>query len=107
MNEEKKHPIDELSPVQLFSEMIDFFGAQRTTEILGWSMIGALFIWADPAELRRTLEARGMSKAGLYRTLRDLRRFGEHLEQRELPARDTAVASYILRRLGTMQFAVS
>lgn len=92
--------IDQISDIEFFTELVKFFGAQRTTELLGWALIAMLVTWKDPVELRKEMEARGFTKSGMYRMLRDLRRFGEHIEQRPIPVRDTVVAVSILRRAG-------
>lgn len=99
--------------------MIRFFGAQRFTEIYGWCILGAIVLWENPAELRKQLEARGMTKHGLYRALRDLRRFGVAIEtgaihqgavldrENEAFTRDVSVGVRVMRCVGASQTAVA
>lgn len=95
--------IDQMSDFEFASEAIKFFGSARFIDMLGWSFLGALLNWDSPAELARQLEDRGLTEHSLYRTLRDLRRFGEYLESRPLPPRDNSVPVLLLRRLGSMR----
>lgn len=104
--EVKKHPLDEMSELEVFAKLVEFFGSQRTAELLGWAFIGALVNWDNPAELRRQLEERGMTKSGLYRAMSDFRRFGEHIEQTTSPARDTTLATKYMKYFGNMRVAV-
>ncbi len=79
-----EHIVDSMTFPELMRKMIDFYGAQRALELLGWStvagVISELVADGEPATLRREMLARGMTQASLYRALQDLRKFGEYLE---------------------------
>jgi hypothetical protein len=104
-----EHPIDALSDVDLFRELVAFFGGQRVVELVGWAFLSGLvsqFVaGGDPVALRGQLEDRGLTRSSLYRALRDLRRFGEHIEQKKYPAQDHAPTLHILNRLSAMRTA--
>lgn len=103
---ESKRTIDDLGDAELFRELVAFFGSQRLIELLGWAVVGALvsgFTGDSPAELRRKMEDRGFTAASFYRALRDLRRFGEYIEQRPYPSQDHTETLVIARRLSKIQ----
>lgn len=103
------HPIDRMGDVEIMRELVAFFGAQRVVELFGWAILAGLvseFVsGGDPAALRRQLEQRGFTSASFYRALRDLRRFGEHIEGRTYPAQDHRPTVRILERIGTLKVA--
>ena len=78
------HTVDTMPFADLLRELVAYFGAQRTIEVIGWVTVAGLIseVVADgsPATLRREMEARGMTRAALYRALADLRGFGEKME---------------------------
>lgn len=104
--EAKKHPVDDMSELQFFNALLDRFGPQRTTELLGWAVIGAILNWDNPVQLLEQLREKGMSKTGLYRALADFKRFGEEMENQVAPARDTTLAVKYMRKLGNLRLAV-
>lgn len=113
---QEKHIIDktmeEWGQLETISRMVKFFGAQRFTEILGWSTLAAFFIWQEPCELRNQLQEKGLTESGLYRALRDLRRFGiaietgaihtgATLDPKDIPLRDMSAGVRVMRQLST------
>lgn len=109
-NEKKQvHPIDAMPDVELFRELVAFFGPQRVVELVGWATIAGLIsefvAGGSPAELRRKMEQRGFTQASLYRALADLRRFGEHLEGSPYPAQDHRPTLRVLERVSNLKTA--
>ncbi len=95
----KEHSqIDHYDSAQLMSAFWDHFGS-RGVGILGWCFVGMLSGADDAVVLRRELERRGLSKSALYNALEALREFGEKLEGRPLPRRDSTFALHLLKRL--------
>lgn len=103
------HPIDAVPDSDLFRELVAFFGPQRVVELVGWAMIAGLvseFVAdGNPAELRRKMEERGFTYSSLYRALRDLRRFGEHIEGRSYPAQDHRPTLRVMERVSRLSAA--
>ena len=67
---------------ELFTELMAFFGPQRTIGLVGWSVIWALTGVKDVSALRKDLEARGVSKSATYRAVADLKQFHAYLVER-------------------------
>jgi len=108
--EEEHHPIDDMSKSEVLSALVEYFGPQRFIEIIGWVVVAGLISevthQGDPAKLRKEMEARGFgTESSLYRALRDLRGFGEKLEQCKYPARDHKHTMRIVQRLAKIQSA--
>ncbi len=93
--------IDEYTDLELMGKFWLYFGT-RGVGILGWCAVGALSGSDNPVELRRRLEARGLSKSSLYYALDDLRNFREHLEGQPIPRRDSSYAIVLMRRLSAV-----
>jgi hypothetical protein len=79
---ETKRNIDELSDLEIFTELFRFFRAERAIQLIGW---GVLFGVAnvDAKAMREKLEQQGLSKSSTYRALADFRRFVEHLQEKQ------------------------
>ncbi len=80
----EQNVIDTYGPVELFSEMFDEFGPQRTAGLVGWAVIiGAL---AGPGqslpEIRDRVIALGFAKSSVYRAAADIKRFRQRLEKK-------------------------
>ncbi len=74
---EKKSAINEMSDVEFFRALVNYFGAKRMTELTGWVMLFGLSGFKSGSEMRAHLEARGLSKSSMYRALADLKEFGD------------------------------
>lgn len=109
--EEKQHPIDAMGDVELFRELLQFFGGERLAGLFGWVFVAGLISEAthkgNPAALRKEMEARGMTQSGIYRALADLRRFGEHVEGRteSQPVHNHRYTMQIIKRISRLQTA--
>ena len=111
--------IEKWGPLGTINRMVHFFGAQRFTEIYGWCVLGAITSWDDPAELRKKLQEKGMTKSGLYRALRDLRFFGIAIETGAIdrgavldrggdePINDTSIGVRVMRCVGALQIPLA
>ncbi len=73
--------LDDMGGWELFTELVTMFGPQRTTELIGWAFIWGLTGVEKVSELRKDLEARGMSKSAIYRAAADFKRFREEMER--------------------------
>lgn len=92
--------LDQYNDLDLMGAFWKFFGG-RGVFILGWCAVGAMSGTSDAAELRRRLEARGLSKSALYQALDELRSFREHLEGQPVPRRDSSYAIQLANRLAS------
>jgi hypothetical protein len=64
----------------------EYFGARRGCEMLGWALVAAATGAQDPVVLRGRLQERGLSRAGMYKMLTELREFGRWVEGEEAVA---------------------
>lgn len=73
--------VERMGLLEFLGLMRKKFGAQRTTQLIGWViLVGALGLENTP-KLRKALREAGYSQSGFYRAMADLRAFGEHVEE--------------------------
>lgn len=60
-----------------------YFGFRRGWEIMGWALFAIATGAHDPAELRQSMEQRGLTQGGMYKVLKEVRAFGAWIEGRE------------------------
>ncbi len=80
----EQNVIDTYGPVELFSEMFDEFGPQRTAGLVGWAVIVGAVAGAGESlpEIRDRLIALGFAKSSVYRAAADIKRFRRRLEKK-------------------------
>jgi hypothetical protein len=77
---EEKSVFDNMGEFEMLRELVKFFGAERTIELMGWAVLWGLTGVKSVNDLRHRLEEQGFSKSSTYRAASDLRRWKEHLE---------------------------
>jgi hypothetical protein len=97
--ENKTYRIDSMSHAEVFSELLSFFGTQRTIELLGWVFVACFYQFENANDLRHQLEAKGMRKSAFYNALSDIRRFAEHIEQVPAVRGDTSLSIHYVRQM--------
>ena len=69
--------VDGLPAWKLLQVMNDTVGIKRAAELMGWAAWWGLSGEASGVELRRKLEAQGMTQASAYRAINDFKRVGD------------------------------
>jgi hypothetical protein len=80
---ETKRNIDEVSDLEIITELFKFFRTERAVQLIGWAVLWGVTNAEEPKKMREKLEQQGLSKSSTYRALADFRRFGEHLETKQ------------------------
>ena len=73
---------DELEDLTLFREMAAFFGLRRFMELVGWAVLWGVMGIESVNDLRKELEAQGLSKSATYRAAADFKRLRVYLEEK-------------------------
>lgn len=73
---------DEIEDLTLFREMVAFFGLRRFMELVGWAVLWGVMGIESVNELRKELEAQGLSKSATYRAAADFKRLRVYLEEK-------------------------
>lgn len=73
---------DEIEDLTVFREMVAFFGLRRFMELVGWAVLWGVMGIESVNELRKELEAQGLSKSATYRAAADFKRLRVYLEEK-------------------------
>ena len=73
---------DEIEDLTVFREMVSFFGLRRFMELVGWAVLWGVMGLESVNELRKELEAQGLSKSATYRAAADFKRLRVYLEEK-------------------------
>lgn len=80
---EKKRTIDDLTTWEFLSSFVERMGPQRTTELIGWSVLfGVIGVSDELGKYRHELEAKGFSKSAAYRAAADFRLVKEYIQEK-------------------------
>jgi hypothetical protein len=92
---------DELGPVGFYAEMISKFGLQRTVQLTGYACLWGIAGVESVSDLRKKMEAQGLTKTAAYEAMSDFREFGDFMYAKyHLTARpSTAVVMEKIRGL--------
>jgi hypothetical protein len=80
---EPKRDIDDVSGLEILTELFKMFGPKRGAELVGWCVVWGVTGVKNAKEVREDLEARGLSQATAYKAASDVRKLRERLEDKQ------------------------